>query len=471
MLSFLKYVRICLILSFLEVFFNQVKAQEAQNLKFGGPELQQITSESEGILFSERGIKLRDTGTDAFWQSQSFPIPFTSLSSLRSFFIRLDFDAKSSFPYIIEYQFSDVAGKLSSWVPLHADHEGGMDAGVFLSSLVFVPFEIEELSLRIQFKDVKELIDIENLHLGFFQPGKSETNISANRDYLVDECNCPMPQFIDRVAWGSPDGNDASCSAISFAPVSHIIIHHSATSNESDDWAGVVQSIWNFHKNGRGWCDIGYNWLIDPEGVVYLGRGGGEDVIGAHFCGTNTGTMGICMLGTFDEQSPTEAALMSLDSLLLWKSCQSELEPTNLALLPSSGEVIPVISGHRIGCSTACPGDSLFSRLNSLRSSVDETLDTCDVITSVLGDVRIGGFDIYPNPSGESPVLSIELHKALIGRVKVLNQEGKEMINQIYDLPLGRTNLQIGHSDWPSGLYRIIWQAEKHMIAKSWLKL
>ncbi|MEZ4907434.1 MAG: hypothetical protein R2771_07300 [Saprospiraceae bacterium] len=39
--------------------------------------------------------------------------------------------------------------------------------------------------------------------------------------------------------------------------------------------------------------------MIDPNGVIYEGRGGGDNVMGAHMCGHNYNTMGICALGTY----------------------------------------------------------------------------------------------------------------------------------------------------------------------------
>ena len=86
-----------------------------------------------------------------------------------------------------------------------------------------------------------------------------------------------------------------------------MVVHHSAGANEARDWAAVMRSIWVLHVAGNGWNDIGYNFLIDPNGVIYEGRAGGDGVIGAHFSGVNTGTMGVSMVGTFSSQAPTGA--------------------------------------------------------------------------------------------------------------------------------------------------------------------
>ncbi|GAB1349228.1 hypothetical protein MASR1M107_14420 [Ignavibacteriales bacterium] len=41
-------------------------------------------------------------------------------------------------------------------------------------------------------------------------------------------------------------------------------------------------------------------------------EGGGDNVVGAHFCGYNGGTMGVSMLGTYTTVSPSAALQASL---------------------------------------------------------------------------------------------------------------------------------------------------------------
>ena len=122
------------------------------------------------------------------------------------------------------------------------------------------------------------------------------------------------PAVVSRTSWGCPDGQGSGWTP-QYTTVTHLIVHHSATANTSSDWAATVRSIWNFHTNDRGWGDVGYNYLIDPNGVIYEGRAGGDNVIGAHFSCQNGGTMGVCMLGTFTSVSPTAAALSSLQAV------------------------------------------------------------------------------------------------------------------------------------------------------------
>jgi len=168
-----------------------------------------------------------------------------------------------------------------------------------------------------------------------------------------------------------------------YTTVTHLIVHHSATANPGSDWAETVRSIWNFHTNDRGWGDVGYNYLIDPDGVIYEGRAGGDNVIGAHFSCQNGGTMGVCMLGTFTSVSPTAAALSSLRRLLAWKAEQRGIDPLGSAYHAGTRLTLPRISGHRHGnpavpeyacTTTSCPGDNLYGQLQAIRTDVADLI-------------------------------------------------------------------------------------------------
>jgi hypothetical protein len=200
------------------------------------------------------------------------------------------------------------------------------------------------------------------------------------------------PALVTRTAWGCPDGQGSRWMP-RYTTVTHLIVHHSATANTSSDWAAVVRSIWNYHTLTQGWGDIGYNYLIDPNGVVYEGRGGGDNVIGAHFSCQNGGTMGVCMLGSFTTVSPTPAALNSLKQLLAWKAEQRGIDALGSSYHPGTRLTIPNVSGHRHGnaaypdhaCSTtSCPGDNLYAQLPAIRSDVNNLINAQAVPTVLV---------------------------------------------------------------------------------------
>jgi len=203
---------------------------------------------------------------------------------------------------------------------------------------------------------------------------------------------CEEPNAIDQSQWraGLPE---PSYNRL-FTEVNHQIVHHSATSNSLSDYENVVRNIYLFHTQERGWSDIGYNYLIAPDGLIYKGRdpagGNQDDVLGAHFCGTNSGTMGICMLGTYISSLPSDEAMNSLKHLLTWKAKKESLEVMEADFHPSN-PVLPIIAGHRDGCATECPGSLLYQELTNVRINVANQLSEC------VDDENVD-IALFPNP-------------------------------------------------------------------------
>ena len=214
--------------------------------------------------------------------------------------------------------------------------------------------------------------EMEWAEVHFFSPGKTEKTPEMTTPPAGDKtaCPCPQPSYLDRLGW-CPDGSCPKNNPVATIPT-HLIIHHSAGSNTASDWAAVVRSIWNFHVNDRGWDDIGYNWLVDPNGVLYEGRG--DNIRGAHYCGKNSGTMGTCVMGDFTNVAPTSNAVGKLSELLAWKSCDAGLDPLGSGWHNASNATVMHISGHRDGCSTECPGNMFYPTIPSIRETVYDML-------------------------------------------------------------------------------------------------
>jgi uncharacterized protein (TIGR03437 family) len=199
-----------------------------------------------------------------------------------------------------------------------------------------------------------------------------------------------VPPMVSRSGWGCPPELCPFVGTPARAPVTHLIVHHSAGGNTAADWAAVVRSIRELHVNTNGWSDIGYNYLIDPNGILYEGRFGGMGVVGAHFSGVNTGTMGVCLIGTYSTRRPTEASLGALRYMLAWQSDMWRIDPLGRTMHASSGLMLDVISGHRdAGLSpraagtTECPGNGLYAELSALRVAAKRFADTCPVNMNV----------------------------------------------------------------------------------------
>lgn len=212
---------------------------------------------------------------------------------------------------------------------------------------------------------------------------------AITQPYLRVAEACAMPMSIDQAIWreGLPEPNYTRI----FTEVSHVIVHHAAGSNTNTNYTQVVRDIYLYHTQVNGWSDIGYNYLVAQNGTIYSGRDPGngdqDNVMGAHFCGANTGTMGICMLGNYETATVTTQAFESLQQLITFKMYQDGLDPTTTRT-HALGE-LKQLSGHRDGCSTLCPGENLYQKLDELRSMIQLSLAICDDEVSVLNFTNV----------------------------------------------------------------------------------
>ncbi|HAU39885.1 MAG: N-acetylmuramoyl-L-alanine amidase family 2 protein [Candidatus Peregrinibacteria bacterium GW2011_GWF2_43_17] len=153
--------------------------------------------------------------------------------------------------------------------------------------------------------------------------------------------------------------------------VDKFIIHHTATTSNLDDPEAAIRAIYYYHAITKGWGDIGYNYIIDQEGNIYEGRYGGDGVVGGHAAGYNVGSIGIALLGNYENVAPSYEALVSLMALI-----QDKADEFNIDVEGSSrfrGAVIANLLGHRDVDATACPGDYVYDLLPYLRSSIEGT--------------------------------------------------------------------------------------------------
>ena len=194
---------------------------------------------------------------------------------------------------------------------------------------------------------------------------------------------CDPPAWIPPSQWRA--GLTPPAVKPAATPTHHVIVHHSASNLTDSNYVAVVRSIYLYHTQVRGWDDIGYNFVIDPAGVLYQARDpqGVDDpdhIKGAHFCGKNSYTMGVCLLGNYQQARPSSAALKTLNHLLTWKMHKEGLNPLDSMLHPvgsSSAVWLPVIAPHRAGCATLCPGDSVAVRMPAIRQAVADSLQQC----------------------------------------------------------------------------------------------
>lgn len=236
-------------------------------------------------------------------------------------------------------------------------------------------------SKLLAFAEPAEFVEVESdgeIRLDFIDPGPTPAiakRVPGNGAGKAGE----KPPIVSRLEWGSPDGNHQRATP-SYSPVTHLIIHHTADGPVADA-AAWVRAIWRFHVLTNGWADIGYNFLIAPDGTIFEGRAGGDNVIGAHFSCQNTGTLGVALLGDFTREAPTRAAQDALVTLLAWRTMTLGLDPFAVRRHAGMQEDMYTIASHRDGnrfprsCTvTACPGDAFYPLLEKIRNEVRAAL-------------------------------------------------------------------------------------------------
>lgn len=162
-------------------------------------------------------------------------------------------------------------------------------------------------------------------------------------------------RLIPRTAWTRerPDvGNTNPMNGIQA-----ITVHHDGMPPEiirtQAEAASRLELIRNSHVQSRGWADIGYHLIVDPQGRIWQGRP--MNLQGAHVKDCNPHNLGVLMMGNFEEQHPTREALATLDQLLAQQAMVNRV--------PFSA-----IRTHQEWASTACPGRHLQAYMVATRS-------------------------------------------------------------------------------------------------------
>lgn len=168
------------------------------------------------------------------------------------------------------------------------------------------------------------------------------------------------PSVVSRSAWGA---RPPKASYTQHA-VQRLVVHHSWIPNQSQyKGAASIRGIQNYHMDGdtTGWIDIGYHFLIGPEGTIYQGRP--ETVIGAH-ASPNTNAVGICLIGDYDPEKDPIPPVMekSLVDLLTWLCSNYKVNPKTS------------IFGHRDYSPKSCPGEQVYVRLPQYRQQIIATI-------------------------------------------------------------------------------------------------
>tara|TARA_R100000388_G_C7221694_1_gene149354 strand:- start:135 stop:554 length:420 start_codon:yes stop_codon:yes gene_type:complete len=131
--------------------------------------------------------------------------------------------------------------------------------------------------------------------------------------------------------------------------IKQIIVHHSAS-----DLNTTVDDIRDWHVYNNGWSDIGYHYIILGDGSLAKGRP--VNKIGAHAKGKNRYSIGICVVGNFENITPQPQQVLKLENLIN-------------SLCIEYGIGWNDVSAHRDWGNTLCCGENLYKVLTQMREA------------------------------------------------------------------------------------------------------
>ena len=167
-----------------------------------------------------------------------------------------------------------------------------------------------------------------------------------------------IPGLVSRDAWAR--GTPVPALMNRMTPVRHITIHHDGmppvSLNSRAQIAARIEVIRAGHR-AKGWGDIGYHFIVDPQGAVWQGR----PLLwqGAHVKDRNQGNVGVLVLGNFESTRPTDAQLDALERQIAGLMRIYRVSATSVR----SHQEWP-------GAATACPGRHMQAKMNGVRDAV-----------------------------------------------------------------------------------------------------
>jgi hypothetical protein len=265
----------------------------------------------------------------------------------------------------------------SEWQKIEIDDGTGKDGSQpsLFSQLISTKLT-DTFQYKISFADNDARKSLNNLNFTYLDTTKGP---SGNFKASLDQNNL---QIVARKNWGADE-------SYRFDPIGtplwqeeyytpkRFIIHHTAGEDANLNVESTIRAIYYWHAKVKGWGDVGYNYLIDSRGNIYEGRNGGDGVVGGHAFMNNRNSIGIAILGCYEDKNGkknstcntpdnlTDAAKNSLNKLIAEKSREFNIDPMGQS--EYQGKMMPNILGHRDVGQTTCPGSILYNLLPQIR--------------------------------------------------------------------------------------------------------
>ncbi|PIQ78494.1 hypothetical protein COV82_00895 [Candidatus Peregrinibacteria bacterium CG11_big_fil_rev_8_21_14_0_20_46_8] len=204
-----------------------------------------------------------------------------------------------------------------------------------------------------------------------FKNGEIDEN-NGNHNELSDSNERELfgkdDEEIERIEYTDREGRTYRWPLQYAKDIKFIVVHHTASAKDLDKPKNAIQNILYYHAVRRGWGDIGYNYLIDTEGNIYEGRKGGVGVIGGHARPVNKASVGIALLGNFEDGQISPRALDSL--LILSRKLAKDHNIKLNKNIRYNGKTYEGLHGHGDNSATACPGYNIKEQLEEIRDTI-----------------------------------------------------------------------------------------------------
>jgi hypothetical protein len=174
-----------------------------------------------------------------------------------------------------------------------------------------------------------------------------------------------MMVLVSRAGWRAKPPHDPPIK-LPWSAIDTAVVHYTASfADEFPDYKERVRNIQAFHMNRadpeHGWNDIAYNFLFARDGTIYEGRG--WNVMSAATLGHNSHTVAFCFLGSdkTGRDDVTDAGRKALRMLLFTADGFAKKKL--------------LVKGHKDFVGTDCPGNELYSYINTGWWKVTETVN------------------------------------------------------------------------------------------------
>ncbi|MFD6167188.1 DUF4214 domain-containing protein [Oerskovia sp. NPDC060287] len=282
----------------------------------------------------------------------------------------------------------------------------------------------------------------------------------------------PAVNVITRAQWGA---RAEACTPDVAQRLVAAVVHHTAGSNNYSTAAQAMQMIRNdqaYHIGTRGWCDLGYNFVVDKWGNIYEGRAGSLErpVIGVHAGGFNTSTVGISMLGDYSTVTPSAATVDAVSRLASIRLAAYGINPQgSVSYTTGGGEnsrypagstaVLPTIFAHRDTAFTACPGQAGYNQMGTIRAIASSYSygsaykEAQSVVNALYQDFLGRGVDPTGLATWSTALASGTSQSQLVASLTSSDEYVWKRINQAYVEVLGRQP-DPASNDWYVGVRR-----------------